>query len=88
MTQKPLTWQIFWSSCGRLRWLYGINTALEEYQRRQTEYVSDPSGVAVVADDHSLFGCGDTMEEPCKATTITIYTGYWKESGRLGCGSI
>ena len=59
----------FWSRCGRLRWLrmpFGINTALEEYQRRQTEHVSYLPGVAVIADDHLVFCCGNTMKEACK----------------------
>ena len=40
----------FWSPCGTLRWLrmpFRINTAPEEYQRRQTEHVSDLPGIAV-----------------------------------------
>ena len=55
-----------------MRWLripFGINTAREEYQRRQTEHVSDfehVSGVAVVVDGHLVFGCGVTMEKPCE----------------------
>ena len=55
-----------------MRWLripFGINTAREEYQRRQTEHVSDfehVSGVAVVVDGHFIFGCGVTMEKPCE----------------------
>ena len=59
----------FWSPCGRLRWLripFGINTAPEEYQRGQTEHVSDLPAVAVIANDHLLFGCGNTMMEACK----------------------
>ena len=59
----------FWSPCGRLRWLrmpFGINIALEEYQRRQTEHVSDLPGVAVIADYRLVSGCGNTMEEACK----------------------
>ena len=55
-----------------MRWLripFGINTAREEYQKRQTEHVSDfehVSGVAVVVDGNLVFGCGVTMEKPCK----------------------
>ena len=59
----------FYSPCERLRWLkmpFGINIAPGEYQRRQTEHVSDLPGVAVIAGDHLLFGCGNTMEEACK----------------------
>ena len=36
---------------------FGINTAPEEHQRRQTEHVSDLSGIAVISDYHSVFGC-------------------------------
>ena len=59
----------FWLPCGRLRWLrmpFGINTAPEQYQRRQTEHVSDLPGVAVIADDHSVYDSGNTKEEACK----------------------
>ena len=45
---------------------FGINKAPEEHQRRQTEHVSDLPGVAVIVDDHLVFGCGNTMEEACK----------------------
>ena len=59
----------FWSPCGRLRWLrisFGINIAPKEYQRRQTQHVSDLLGAAVVADNHLLFGCGNIMEDAGK----------------------
>ena len=45
---------------------FGINTAPEKYQRGQTKHVSDFPGVAVIADDHLVFGCSNTMEETCK----------------------
>ena len=45
---------------------FGINTAPEEYQRRQTEHVSEHEGVAVTANDHLVFGCVNTMEEACR----------------------
>ena len=45
---------------------FGINTASEEYQRRQIEHISDVPGVAMIADDHLVFGCGNTMEQTCK----------------------
>ena len=60
---------IFWYPFERLRWLrmpLGINTAPEEYQKRQTERVLDLPGVAMIADDHLEFDCGNTMEETCK----------------------
>ena len=34
------------------------NAAREEYQRRQPEHVSELPGVAVIANDHLVFGCG------------------------------
>ena len=45
-----------------LRMPFGINTAPEEYHRRQTEHVSDLRGVAAIADDQLIFGCGNTMK--------------------------
>ena len=45
---------------------FGINTAPEEYQRRQTEGFSDLPSVAVIANDHLVCGCGKRMEEECK----------------------
>ena len=49
-----------------MRWLrmpFGICSASEEYQRRQTQHVADLKGVEVVADDHLISGCGETTEE-------------------------
>ena len=45
---------------------FGINTAPEEYQRRQIEHISYVPGVAMIADDPLVFGCGNTMEQACK----------------------
>ena len=45
---------------------FGINKVPKENLRRQTEHFSDLSGVAVIADNHLVFGCGNTMEEVCK----------------------
>ena len=45
---------------------FGINTAPEEYYRRQTEHVSDPLGTSVIANDHLVFCYSTTMEETCK----------------------
>ena len=45
---------------------FGINKSTKEYQGRQTEHVLDLPGVAVIADDHLVFGSGNTMEETCK----------------------
>lgn len=58
---------------------FGINTAPEEYQRRQTEQVSDFPGVAVFADDTLVFGCGNTMEEACKDNGNNLHC-YWIQS--------
>ena len=67
---KDRFWQVkLTEESSYLRWLimtFAINTAPEQYQRTQTEDVSDPPGVHVVADDHLVFGCGNTMEEACK----------------------
>ena len=46
--------------------LFGINITPEEYLRRQAEHISDFLRVAVIADDHLVSGCGNTMEEVCK----------------------
>ena len=59
----------FWLPCERFRWLrmpFGINTAPEEYQRRQTKHISDLQGVAVIADDHLVFSCSNAVEEAFK----------------------
>jgi hypothetical protein len=56
----------FWTPLGRMRWLrmpFGICSASEEYQRRQTQHITDLQGVEVVADDHLVYGCGDTIED-------------------------
>ena len=45
---------------------FGINTAPDKYEGRQTKHVSDHSGVVLIADDHLVFGCGNIMEEACK----------------------
>ena len=45
---------------------FGINKSTKEYQGRKTEHVLDLPGVAVIADDHLVFGSGNTMEETCK----------------------
>lgn len=56
----------FWTPLGRYRWLrmpFGIKPAAEEYQRRQHEVLQGLKGVAVIADDILVYGCGDTNEE-------------------------
>ena len=42
---------------------FGIKTASEEYQRRQTEALQGVPGLAIVADDLLVCGYGDTMQE-------------------------
>ena len=51
---------------GRVRWLrlpYGITSAPEEYQRRHSEVIEGLDGVANIADDTLVYGCGETIEE-------------------------
>ena len=43
----------------------------EVYESRQTEHVSDLPGVAVIVNDHLVFGCSNTRK-----TMIAIYVGY------------
>ena len=77
----------FWSPCGRLGWLqmpFGINTAPEQYQIRQTEHVSDLLGVAVIAYDHLVFDYGNTMEKHVKTMIANTWVGKKKEPGSLG----
>ena len=65
----------FWTPLGRMRWLrmpFGICSASEEYQRRQGQHVADLKGVEVVADDHLIYGCGDTMEEATKDHDLNL----------------
>lgn len=56
----------FWTPFGRYRWLrmpFGINTAPEEFERRQHEALSGLNGVDVIIDDILVFGSGETEEE-------------------------
>ena len=39
---------------------------MESTQHQKIEDVSDLLGVAVIAGDHLVFGCGNTIEEACK----------------------
>ena len=43
----------------------------EEYERRQTEHVLDLPGVAVIVNDHLVFGCSNR-----RRTMIAVYVGY------------
>lgn len=56
----------FWSPYGRYRYLrmpFGISSAPEEFQRRMHVICQDLPGVAVIADDILVYGCGSTEEE-------------------------
>ena len=51
---------------GRYKWLcppFGINTAPEEFQRRQHEKIEGLEGVQVIAYDFLVYGQGDSCEE-------------------------
>lgn len=51
---------------GRFRWLrmpFGICSASEEYQRRMMQALEGLDGIAIVADDILVYGCGDSREE-------------------------
>ena len=52
---------------------FGINTAPEEYQRRQTKHISDLQGVAVIADDHLVFSCSNAVEEAVKDCDYNLH---------------
>ncbi|CAB4002062.1 Hypothetical predicted protein [Paramuricea clavata] len=54
---------------GRYRYLripFRISSGLEEYQRRQREFLEGLEGVINIADDICIFGCGDTDEQASK----------------------
>jgi hypothetical protein len=56
----------FWTPFGRYKWLHmpcGINTAPEEFQKRQHKELSGLNGVDVIIDDILVFGSGETEEE-------------------------
>ena len=56
----------FWTPYARYKYLrmpFGISSAPEEFQRRMHEVFQ---GVAVIADDILVYGCGDTEEEYIK----------------------
>ncbi|PIK43225.1 hypothetical protein BSL78_19916 [Apostichopus japonicus] len=48
--------------CRLLRLPYGINTATEEFQRRQHEMIEGFDNVTNIADDFLIYGCGETTE--------------------------
>ena len=56
----------FWTPFQRYRWLrmpFGIKTASEESQCRQTEALQGVPGLAIVADDLLVCGYRDTMQD-------------------------
>jgi len=56
----------FWTPFGRYRYLrmpFGISSAPEEFQRRMHVICQDLPGVAMIADDVLVYGCGATEEE-------------------------
>lgn len=56
----------FWTPFGRYKWLrmpFGISSAPEEYQRRLHTLLEGLPGLAVIADDILVYGCGETDEE-------------------------
>ena len=51
---------------GKYKWLrlpYGVSPAPELFQRRIQETLADLKGVACIADDILIFGCGATLQE-------------------------
>ena len=42
---------------------FGIASGLEEYQRRQHEFLDGLNGIINIADVICVYGCGDTKEE-------------------------
>ena len=51
---------------GKFKWLrmpYGISPAPEIFQRKMLEALSGLHGIACIADDILVFGCGDTADE-------------------------
>jgi transposase InsO family protein len=65
LDEKSSKLTTMWTPFGRYRWLrlpFGIAPAPEEFQRRQHEFFEGMSGVAVIADDVLVYGCGETQE--------------------------
>ena len=51
---------------GRFRWLrmpFGINVAPEEFQRRLHDALQGLDGIACIADDMLVYGCGETSQD-------------------------
>jgi hypothetical protein len=66
LTEESSKLTCFWTPFGRYRYLrmpFGIKSAPEEWQRRIDEIIKGLPGVAAIADDILVYGCGDTEEE-------------------------
>ena len=57
-TMESPFWKFRWN-----RLPFGLSVSPEEFQRRLNEALSGLSGIAVVADDVLIYGCGDTLKE-------------------------
>lgn len=56
----------FFTPYGRYRFVrmpFGISPAMEIYQMKQNEILNGLKGIAVLADDVLIYGCGETIEE-------------------------
>ena len=56
----------FLTPWGKFRWTrlpYGVSPAPELFQRRMHEALAGLKGVACIADDILVYGCGDTLQE-------------------------
>ena len=56
---------VFETPFGRFRWLrlpFGISVAPEEFQRRLHDALHGLEGIACIADDILVYGCGDTTD--------------------------
>ena len=69
LDQQSSALTTFWTPYGRYKYLrmpFGISSAPEEFQRRMHEVCQGLDGVAVIADDILVYGCGDTEDEYMK----------------------
>ena len=75
LTQRSSYVIKFWGPSCRYRWLrlpFGLSSAPEEFQRRLQGALQGLDGLAVVADDVLVYGCGESEEEA-----------YWNHDERL-----
>jgi len=66
LTEESSFLTTHWTVNGRYRYLrmpFGISSAPEEFQRRLHEIVDGLDGVASIADDLLIYGCGETIDE-------------------------